>query len=92
MTITAEKRAWQIEKDLINARVQNSEMIMKLNIGGREKEVSRELLTSVKDTLLAKTFSGAHVLKQTGDNIIFIDRDIKYFDLMLNFLRNDGNF
>lgn len=81
-----------MEKKEIADRVQNSETILNLNVGGKLKEVSRELLTSVKTSLLEKTFSGKHILKQAGDASIFIDRDPKYFDLMLNFLRNKGNF
>ena len=61
--MAAERKQWDMEKKEIAERVQNSEAILKLNVGGKEKEVSRELLTSVKSSLLEKTFSGKHVLK-----------------------------
>ena len=53
--------------------------------------MSKELLTSVAGSLLEKTFSGKHNLKKVEDNI-FIDRDPKIFEMILNYLRYDCNY
>lgn len=47
---------------LINKGINNSSNVIKLNVGGNNKLVSKELLTSVKGSLLEKTFSGKHNL------------------------------
>lgn len=64
---------------------------MKLNVGGNLKEVSRELLTTVSDSLLKKTFSGKHNLKSVN-GAVFLDRDPKIFDMVLNYLRYDTHY
>ena len=53
--------------------------------------MSRELLTKVKGSLLEKTFNGKHDIKESKGSI-FLDRDPKIFEMMLNYLRNDGNY
>lgn len=76
---------------MIQQKVHNSDQIVKLNVGGTPKLVSKALLTSVKDSLLAKTFSGKHNLKMI-DGHIFLDRDPSIFDMVLNYLRYDGTY
>ena len=62
-----------------------------MNIGGTVKIVSKVLLTSVKGSLLEKTFSGKHNLNKIDDHV-FLDRDPRIFDLVLNYLRYDQNY
>ena len=62
-----------------------------MNVGGNFKQVSKELLTTVSDSLLQKTFSGKHNLKAFNGNV-FLDRDPKIFDMVLNYLRYDTNY
>ena len=45
----------------------------------------------VKDSLLERTFSGRFSLK-THEGIVFIDRDPKIFEMLLNYLRHDRNY
>jgi len=51
--------------------------------------VSQNILCSVPDSTLAKLFSGNHELKKTDDGSIFLDRDGKTFNTLVNFLRNN---
>lgn len=76
---------------MINDRAHNSDQIVKLNVAGNRKEVSKELLTKVKGSLMESTFSGKHHLK-TIDDHIFLDREPKVFDMLLNYLRHEGNY
>jgi hypothetical protein len=45
-------------------------------------------LRSVPDSTLAKYFSDMHELKKIGDEV-FLDRDGKTFETLVNYLRND---
>ena len=82
---------WENEKKFVSEKSNNSDQVIKLNIGGNLKQVSKELLTTVKDSLLDKTFSGKHNLKTVNDHY-FLDRDPKIFDMVLNYLRYDTNY
>ena len=86
-----EKQKWAIEKSMINARAANSDQIVRLNVGGNRKEVSKELLTKVKGSLMESTFGGKHQLKAVDEHI-FLDRDSRVFDMLLNYLRHEGNY
>lgn len=49
------------------------------------------MLTSVKGSLLEKTFDGKVELNKY-DEYIFLDRDPRVFDMVLNHLRNEGRY
>ena len=62
--------------------------LVRLNIGGTHQMVaSRQVLTSVKGSALEKLFSGVHKLQEV-DGQVFVDREGKVFELMVNYLRN----
>lgn len=62
--------------------------VLTLNIGGeRTIQVSRSVLTRVKDSALEAMFSGRHTLKTINENI-FVDRDSEPFSKMISYLRN----
>lgn len=86
-----DKDQWEVEKEETMAKARNSEQVIKINIGGVKKELSRELVTSVEGSLMEKTFSGNCTLK-TVDQHVFLDRDPRIFEMVLNFLRHDGNY
>lgn len=49
----------------------------------------KELLRSVKGSTLEKLFNEMNVLKRTEDDEVFLDRDGKTFETLINYLRND---
>lgn len=51
--------------------------------------VSQKVLCSVAGSTLERMFSGMHELTKTGDDSIFLDRDGKTFQTLVNFLRNN---
>ena len=51
--------------------------------------VSQKVLTSVPGSTLEKMFSGMHDLTKVDQGSIFLDRDGKTFQTLINFLRND---
>ena len=48
----------------------------------------RDVLRSVKGSILEKMFNGCHELKKIDDEV-FLDRDGKTFLNVVNYLRND---
>lgn len=66
------------------------ETIFTLNIGGTHRFMaSQSLLTKISYSLLGRAFSNPSKLKFQSDGSIFIDRNGKYFELILDYLRND---
>ena len=63
--------------------------IISLNVGGVHYDVAYTTLTVCKDTMLAKLVDGVIPSREVNDRI-FIDRNGKIFDHILDFLRN-GN-
>jgi len=64
--------------------------IIKLNVGGTHKMAADQaLLASVEGSDLAKLFNQMHMLKYTDDKEVFLDRDGRTFETLLNYLRND---
>ena len=65
--------------------------LLRLNIGGeRFAIVPRSTLTSVPGSNMAAMFSGRHKLRTDNRGRALIDRDARYFDYILDYLRN-GN-
>ena len=60
---------------------------IKLNVSGREMDIARSTLLTVKDSLLAAKFSGNAPLDTKGR--VFLDRDPDIFNYMINYLRSD---
>jgi len=63
-----------------------------LDVGGSSFATTFETLTKVPDSWLGRMFSGRFEIKENEDDgHIFIDRDGKYFDYVLKFLRDTTN-
>jgi len=88
-SIEKEKKEIQDFKNKLNALVKTPQKI-KLNVGGKIFTSSVLTLTSEKSSLLAAMFNGQFDLKQDDDGEYFIDRDSKYFDIILNYLRGQS--
>lgn len=62
---------------------------MNINVGGTHHiSTEKDVLRSVPDSTLAKYFSDMHELKKIGEEV-FLDRDGKTFETLVNYLRND---
>ena len=87
--IQAERDIWEMEKEEIRKRVKYDSEIIKLNVGGTvHLQTEKEVLQSVKGSILEKLFSDMHELKKIDDEV-FLDRDGKTFETLVNYLRND---
>lgn len=63
--------------------------VVSLNVGGNVHiQTEKDVLRSVPESLLAKMFSDMHELKKIDDEV-FLDRDGKTFETLVNYLRND---
>ena len=84
-----EKDAWKREQDKIQS-MQPLDEIVELNVGGKEDLcVRKSTLCHVEGSALAAMFSGRHTL-QTKNNRVFIDRNPLAFNMMIDFIRNQG--
>ncbi|CAF0772404.1 unnamed protein product [Brachionus calyciflorus] len=61
--------------------------IVNLNVGGQKFSTSRQTLCSVADSFFSSLLSGRIASCRDEQGYIFIDRDPKYFSIILNFLR-----
>jgi hypothetical protein len=87
--IKIERDAWEHEKAQISSLVRIDSEVVSLNVGGTHHiQTEKDVLRSVPESILAKMFSDMHALKYVG-NEVFLDRDGKTFQDMLNYLRND---
>ena len=85
-----EKRHWEQEK----ARIANiqpiDDEILQLDIGGKQDiSIRRSTLCHVQGSALEAMFSGRHRLQKKDDRY-FIDRNPFAFNLMVDFIRNNG--
>jgi len=87
--IRQERETWEREKDDIKQFCNAQGEVVNLNIGGTTHlSTEKKILQSVKDSILAKLFSDLHELKKIDDEV-FLDRDGKTFETLINYLRND---
>lgn len=64
--------------------------LIKLNIGGTHHlTCDKAVLRSVPGSFLSKLFNELHALKVTDEGEVFLDRDGKTFETLLNYLRDD---
>lgn len=61
--------------------------IVNLNVGGTKFSTSRQTLCSIQDSFFSSLLSGRIPSCRDEQGYIFIDRDPKYFSIILNFLR-----
>lgn len=62
-------------------------VIVELNVGGQNFVTSKETLTWVTDSFFCSLLSGRISSKRDKNGAIFIDRDPKLFNVILNYLR-----
>jgi hypothetical protein len=87
--IKVERDAWEVEREEIKKLHRIDAEIISLNIGGSTHiQTEKEVLTSVEGSTLAQLFSDMHALKQVNEEV-FLDRDGKTFETLINYLRND---
>jgi len=63
--------------------------IVKLNVGGQLFTTTFDTLTK-EDSMIRTMFNGTFPVHQVVDGSVFIDRDPKYFDMVLNYMRSGG--
>ena len=85
----AERQLWEDEKALIRSKVAYDSDVVNINVGGTmHLQTEKEVLQSVPGSTLQKLFSDMHELKIIDDEV-FLDRDGKTFEALVNYLRND---
>ena len=62
--------------------------IIDLQVGATPVTVGRTLLTQIKGSKMAQTFSGDHSLKLMDNKRLFIDRNPQIFEYCLQYLRS----
>ena len=66
----------------------NDDDIFELNVGGTLFTVTRKTLCRAPGTMIEAKFSGRHPIKLTKDGKVFIDRNPKAFEYVIEYLRN----
>lgn len=88
--LSNEKLLWQQEKMKISQIQPIDDEILQLDIGGRQDfSIRKSTLCQVEGSALEAMFSGRHTLKKKNDRY-FIDRNPFAFNLMVDFIRNNG--
>lgn len=60
-----------------------------MDVGGTHRITTNlDLLTEVKESMLAKMFSGRHDVPKNEKGNVFLDRDGETFLTLVNYLRN----
>jgi len=86
--ILDERARWEKEKAEIAALVNMDSEVIALNVGGTAHLMTeRDVLRHVPGSTLEKMFNGMHELKKI-DGEVFLDRDGKTFQYLVNYLRN----
>ena len=87
--IQAERDKWEKEKEEIRAMINLDSEVVSLNVGGTHHlKTERDVLRLCKGSTLEKMFNGMHELKKI-DDAVFLDRDGRTFQYLVNYLRND---
>ena len=87
--IQKERDEWEKDKAEIAAMVKLDSEVVALNVGGTHHMMTeRDVLRLVPGSTLEKMFNGLHELKKI-DEEVFLDRDGKTFQFLVNYLRND---
>jgi len=82
-----EKASFHKEKELMSQRYKIDDLIIELNVGGRDFTSFKTTLCKIEDSMLAAMFSGRHPLTKDSRGRYFIDRDPVAFEVILNYLR-----
>lgn len=87
--IEKEKEVWRLEQKRARDINFEDEQIIELDVSGMIEgfKVTRELLTSIKGSLLEAKFSGRCKVTKTKEGRIFLDRNPKIFKHVIDYLR-----
>ena len=89
LAIQKERDLWEKEKDDIKGLINLDSEVVSLNVGGTHHlKTERDVLRLCKGSTLEKMFNGMHDLKKI-DDAVFLDRDGRTFQYLVNYLRND---
>ena len=87
--IQKERDAWELDRQKIKDMVNMESEVVALNVGGTHQMMTeRDILRQVPGSTLEKMFNGMHELKKI-DEKVFLDRDGRTFQYLVNYLRND---
>lgn len=87
--INEERQVWEDEKLAIRDLIKMDSDVVALNVGGTHHMMTeRDVLRHVPGSILDTMFSGMHELKKI-DDAVFLDRDGKSFQYLVNYLRNE---
>ena len=88
-----EKRQWYSERKRVEEMNKIDDEVLDLNVSGVKEgfSVRKSLLCSIPESTLEAQFSGRHPHTKSG-GAIFVDRNPKMFEMVLNYLRNGGRF
>ena len=89
LELEKEKQALEDAKAKLNCVNPGQSDILSLDVGGKKVKVSQLLVTSIPDSELTYLFSDPAKLEKTEAGDIFVNRNGKNFNLMLDYLRND---
>lgn len=85
-----EKKAkWLEEREVIKNFNQIKNNFVVINAGGTIVQTTIDNLTSVEDSRLERMFSGELTYIQQEDGIIYLDRNGRIFEAMIDYLRGD---
>lgn len=87
--ILAERDQWEKDKELMASLVKLDSEVVALNVGGTHHMMTeRDVLRLCPGSILERMFNGLHELKKI-EGEVFLDRDGKTFQYLVNYLRND---
>ena len=87
--VAAKRAELQAEIDAMGSLKRSQDSQVVLSVGGRRFHTSTAMLRSKPGTMLAAMFSGRYGMERDDDGSVFIDRDGRYFQHVLSFLRDD---
>eukprot|EP00698_Gefionella_okellyi_P019649 TRINITY_DN6054_c0_g1_i1.p1 TRINITY_DN6054_c0_g1~~TRINITY_DN6054_c0_g1_i1.p1 ORF type:complete len:376 (-),score=83.83 TRINITY_DN6054_c0_g1_i1:144-1271(-) len=84
-----EKKAFEDMQAALKREFQDTSNVLTVDVGGTKFTTLRGTLRKHQDSMLAAMFSGLHPITKTAEGNAFIDRNPKYFAVILEFLRTD---
>lgn len=87
LKLKRERKEFEEEKEKMGALVGKIDEIVELNVGGTRFATTRSLLCQYRGTVLEAMFSGRWQLPTDAKGRIFIDRNPRMFERILEFLR-----
>jgi len=85
----AKKKEFEDMQQQLRTKYNDTSSIITLNVGGTLFTTLRTTLTKHPSSMLAAMFSGLHPITRTEQGHAFIDRNPKFFGMILEYLRTD---